>query len=577
MTSAAQRRVCACALGVASSALVGCGTDVRPAVTVSDSAGVRITLSADAPRVFADVDPSPALSIGGAEDAGPSRFYRIQNLRVDGRGRVWVADGGSGELRIFLPDGTPWKTRGGVGEGPGEFTSIRLLGAFAGDSVLVADDANGRVTVFDPEGEIARSVSESGADGPWPRLFAAFPDGSALGQVPRILGADALRPDQLLVDSVKLVRVDLPGGARAPVGEAEGPLWIWTGTDQVPMPFTVNAGFDVIDGSVHLVAGPAFRVRVFERGRIVAVYGVDRAPRSVGDEDVAAYRAFIEDYVPEPRRAGFLSALRNDALPSALPAYRSVTPASDGHVWVERYEADPAAPPAWDVYDHEGRFAGGVRGPPGLVLSTVTADALVGVWRDGMGVERVRSYPFVPRPAEAPALPDASGLRSWLMGTSALTLLLMVAAGLTASRPLVPLADRSRRRLVVIGIAAIGFQATHFVEEYMTGFYDAFPRVLGLPPWGSGAFVAFNVAWLGIWALSLAGVRRGWRPAEWPIWFLACALVANGVAHPLLSLARGRYFPGLATAPVVGVSGLLLLREMLLGSHRLARSAAGAR
>ena len=129
---------------------------------------MRITLSADAPRVFADVDPSPALSIGGAEDAGPARFYRIQNVRVDGRGRVWVADGGSGELRIFLPDGTPWKTRGGVGEGPGEFTSIRLLGAFAGDSVLVADDANGRVTVFDLEGEIARSVSEPAKTGPGP-------------------------------------------------------------------------------------------------------------------------------------------------------------------------------------------------------------------------------------------------------------------------------------------------------------------------------------------------------------------------------------------------------------------------
>ena len=39
----------------------------------------------------------------------------------------------------------------------------------------------------------------------------------------------------------------------------------------------------------------------------------------------------------------------------------------------------------------------------------------------------------------------------------------------------------------------------------------------------------------------MAGLRS-WL-AEWPVWFLALALVANGVAHPVLSLRRAAAGP----------------------------------
>jgi hypothetical protein len=292
---------------------------------------------------------------------------------------------------------------------------------------------------------------------------------------------------------------------------------------------------------------------------------------------MAAYRAFAEEYIPEPTRAAYLAALRHEALPSLLPAYRSVTCATDGHVWAELYEADPSAAPAWDVYDAQGRFVGRADGPAGLAVDAITADVLVGVWRDDVGVERVRSYRYTPLGAAASDQAAPPSLRSWVVGTAALSVLLLVAAALTALRPLSPRSGRGRRRLIVLGIVAVGLQTTHAAEEYRTGFYEAFPRMLGLQPWGSRAFLAFNLAWLLVWAVSLVGVSRGWRIAEWPIWFLALALIANGLAHPLLSLARREYFPGLGTAPVVGIAGLLLLREMLLASARARPSVAGAR
>jgi hypothetical protein len=72
-------------------------------------------------------------------------------------------------------------------------------------------------------------------------------------------------------------------------------------------------------------------------------------------------------------------------------------------------------------------------------------------------------------------------------------------------------------------------------------------------------FVSFNLAWLGIWALSAWGLARRHQVALFPLWFLGIASVANGLAHPLLALNAGGYFPGLATSPLVAAVGALLL------------------
>jgi hypothetical protein len=377
-------------------ASAACEDNGPEAVTVVDSAGIRITLSRDKPAVYVRVDSTPFLSLGGPEDTGPTQFFRIQNLHVDPAGRVWVADGQSGELRIFHTDGRHWKTRGGRGEGPGEFLRIRLLGPQAGDTVLVADDGTGRASVFDPDGEFVRSHRLVSGDGPVPRLFGAFRDGSVLGQVPRIVAASALEPGQLLGDSVHLVRVDLDSTTRQPYAMALGPLWIWTGRNQVPMPFTINSSFDIQGEAVHLVSGTESRIRVFERGRLTEVYGVDRGARRVTSDDMDAYRQLMEGSLSEETLQDYLSGLDHESRPDLLPAYSRLEVAAAGEVWVRIYDADPVAEATWDVYDSERRFLGQVRTPGSFNVLHVSQDAIYGVWWDGSGVEHVRGYRLVP-------------------------------------------------------------------------------------------------------------------------------------------------------------------------------------
>lgn len=113
------------------------------------------------------------------------------------------------------------------------------------------------------------------------------------------------------------------------------------------------------------------------------------------------------------------------------------------------------------------------------------------------------------------------------------------------------------------GAAVVLVQAAHFTEELSTGFHVEFPALFGAGPISPRLFAAFNVGCLLIWSASLWGLHRRRRAALFPLWFLAIAGCANGVLHPLAAAATRAYFPGLATSPLLGAAGALLLRRLL--------------
>jgi hypothetical protein len=152
-------------------------------------------------------------------------------------------------------------------------------------------------------------------------------------------------------------------------------------------------------------------------------------------------------------------------------------------------------------------------------------------------------------------------LRSILLGTAGPTIAFVVAATLDLSRGAMVAARRAT--LGRVALVATVIQAAHFGEELATGFHRRFPELLGLVPWSSGFFVTFNVFWLAVWGLCGWGLAVGRGIRSFPLWFLAIAGMANGVAHPALALRTGGYFPGLVTAPFLGVAGLRLWRCLL--------------
>jgi len=156
-----------------------------------------------------------------------------------------------------------------------------------------------------------------------------------------------------------------------------------------------------------------------------------------------------------------------------------------------------------------------------------------------------------------------AGVQSMLTGTIGLQIAFLAALGLGLSRPRL----HSGRPLVVASLVTLAMQALHFTEEYSTGFATAFPMRLGLAPWSDTFFIVFNVGWIALWAFAIATADRLPRAAAVLLWFLAIAAIVNGVAHPLLAVAAKGYFPGLWTAPVLGLAGLWLAKNLRRATH----------
>jgi hypothetical protein len=377
--------------------IAGCVPQERTPANSADADALgdpEIVLRPLTDRVYASVSDSPDFSLGGANATGPVQFDNIRGVVALADREIWVADGTSGELRVFSLDGRHLRTMGGKGRGPGEYQLPRLLGSFHGDSVAVWDDANPRLTVYGPDGLVGRTAAPSG-DGMPPQAFGVFSDGSLLGQIPHIFGAAGLKPGAILADTLNVQRIDLATSEWPTLAAVPTAQWLWTGQDQVPLPFSVNPRFSVCGEKLAWVNGAESRVYAVDLSGRQLVFGVDRPVKPVDARDVAAYRSYMEEALPDgPTRRAYLDALDNPSRPDVLPAYDELACEGSGVMWAERYVPAPSGPREWDVYDPAGSWQGAVSTPPGFAVKAVTDQALVGVWRDPTGVEFVRAYEF---------------------------------------------------------------------------------------------------------------------------------------------------------------------------------------
>jgi len=399
----------------------GCDTaGVAQNVAVRDSAGITIVESS-APSWAAGegwtVEPVPDFSVGGADAQGPHALHLVRGAARLPDGTIALSDGGSGQVRLFTPEGAFMNALGRTGRGPGEFSRATQVIAGSADTVIVWDNSSMRIHWFGRDGTAHRAVA---IDRPFTRQMG--------GSVP----VDSrLLPDLGVL--VELRELAPPEGAGESVTRAlHHALWLqpgaeawdtvrsFPGAEQMPVRGDVSvqgATSTLVFAPVPLSPPHARRGRIAaggnparlcvgsqERAEIACfdAAGAERrvrwtaAPVPVERAEITAWRE--RTLVEDRGLPGSVEARRRtvDAMP--MPAYRPpydrIVLDHAGNLWAEvprALDAPPDAPITYRVFDPEGAWLGEVVVPAVEILE-IGAEHILGLRRDAYDAEIVERF-----------------------------------------------------------------------------------------------------------------------------------------------------------------------------------------
>lgn len=324
------------------------------------------------------------LALGTTDGPGPGSFGYVAALHVDGRERIWVADGPSREIRVFDRDGAFIRAVGRPGQGPGELGVVSALEPGPAHTLWVADGGNGRWTVFDSAGThvathpyapgMYRFGDRWGTDG----LLYTWVMSGRTGQQPDfVMVRRRLDPSGLVPVDTLPVPVADPGRVAPVAFERDGQLR----TALVPVPFQSVRRRLLVAGSGWWLShpGPEYRVaRLDLEGDTVMVLERDVVEVSVTDQDIVTALDAL----------GPNATLSRDEIPERHPPVGELAILPDGHLLVRRRSPEGEV---WDVFSPEGRFVTelDVPGGPRFRLLATTDEALYGVVVDRLDVPRV--------------------------------------------------------------------------------------------------------------------------------------------------------------------------------------------
>ena len=368
------------------------GDSDAPLVVQRDSAGVQIVeamrpLWGDASGWSIEPDPLVDLSLSGSGTS--HEFFRVRDVKQRPDGSVVVADRGSQEVRLYSSSGEFPGSVGGAGDGPGEFRNLWKLEPAAED--ILALDQRGRITVFAPDLRPTNTFDVAA------RAFDLHDLGDGTVVVEVFSYTETAPGTQVIRSSAALLRYDLSGARIDSLGEIAAAEEVYrviddrsiSGSPLFPREGQLAANHDVIlSGSADLMEVRELSVT----GDVVRILRIPDYPLSLTDEEVTAEREAHFD-VELPPGATFPPFMRQFIeelpTPAARPAYSDILVDPSGAIWLELYRgrSEQDRPQAWLVLDADGTWLGTVDVPDDFAVMDITMDAVLGVWRDELGVE----------------------------------------------------------------------------------------------------------------------------------------------------------------------------------------------
>jgi hypothetical protein len=382
------------------------GEATHAGVTRTDSSGVSIVTNpteavANAPRWTLSVEP--VLSIVTPED-GRYTLLRVGDIVPLPAGRLVVADGGEAEVLVFGAGGDLLLRFGKPGDGPGEFRSIDNVFLRQGDSLAVYDGGHRRLSMFDSAGHLGRDLSLSSAI---ESAGGAFGSVLALGGSDLMLHTDGIlgtasdtKTEGVIRANTESLHLTADGATVASYGKLKGSEMFHSAhlTGPVlfgPLPVVATVGEDFIVGT-----GDTTELRTY--GPLGTLSRIVRWPGEMPQVTEERVNAFVEAVlarVPPDNREAIGSRMKEVPHAQRQPPYETLLTGPDGFLWVGSYRGpDVRFPDArepvrhWVVLQPDGSVAATVDTPEGFGPRAIQDGRVIGVYKDGFGVESIRAY-----------------------------------------------------------------------------------------------------------------------------------------------------------------------------------------
>ena len=350
------------------------------------------------------LSPAPIVTIGG-DGRAETEFFRVVRAWRLSDGAIAVVNAGSKEIRVFDARGAWLHSFGRDGEGPGEFRQFGWSG-HSGDTAVFYDGNLRRIT----------TILLGGA----PSLVAVLPITVREERSFDVVGK--LADGRWLVHAVSPPNVRAPGVQRVPgfTGlidrKATGTVE-WLAEQPDLSLFVYNPAGNQKLVSIVITAFPASFAAVASgttiwlgdtgTGELVKIDAATGARSAIRLPDASPR---LSKAIVDAARKGELEGARDQAsrdmveakysaryLPKRLPAFETLVAGPGGEVWVQRFALSRNDPAQYAVVTPNGQVLARVSVPPGFRVTDIGHDYVVGVHKDGDGVETVRAYTLTRR------------------------------------------------------------------------------------------------------------------------------------------------------------------------------------
>lgn len=339
--------------------------------------------------------------LGAASPDGEGAVLEgVDDAETGRAGRIHVADGATGRVRVYAADGDTVGRLGGGATPPGSPGGHLEVGAGPGDTLRVFDAATLLETTFDSAGRRIDTafVSRQGGFGPAPEV--AYDRRGALyrlgwgGFVASLEAALGGRDEGIVRGEVALERLSRGDGTWTTLARVPSVEVRVTERGLADAPFAPRPLWDAVDEGLWWADSREYLLtRLSADGDTLCRVRVDVDAPRLSEEDRRRYRA-AEDVDPYSfnRRQQLRRAREEVPLPDRRPALRDLVGAPDGGVWVrpapERWGTRPDSA-TWHAFDAGGRLVARVRLPADLRPLEVGPGHVLGVRSRSVGLEHV--------------------------------------------------------------------------------------------------------------------------------------------------------------------------------------------